>query len=90
MTPKQKFQLAQDTQSIPNSVKTLLGVAADNIERTVPFELWDECVEILMQKLSKKADKGGQPISVFFTAELQAKISNVQASSRYVASVNAE
>ncbi len=89
MTPKENFTEQVDTLCIPNAVCLLLDMTADNIERTVPFELWDECVELLYNKLSSKADKGGQPISVFFTAEILEKLKKVQANSRYVANVNA-
>ncbi len=75
---------------IPKGICKAIEELAGKIETEVPFQLWDECVELLMDKLSGKADKSGQPISVFFTAEVMLKLKKTQKNSRYVADINSD
>lgn len=74
---------------IPSVIKSATKMLADNIERLLPFELWDEATELLHNELRKRADKKHKiPASVLYDAELKHKMELNEQNSRYCAGVN--
>ncbi|MFP4527709.1 MAG: hypothetical protein ACLFQX_04100 [Candidatus Kapaibacterium sp.] len=71
--------------SLPLAIIRVIDQAAVNIAREVPFQLWDECIELLLRRLSLEADKASSaPVSAFLTAEVEEKIHHIQKEARYL------
>ena len=79
----------KDTNPIHKSIRTLIAVLAENISRTHSTELWDECVDELIQTLSTKLNnKQTVPERCKFFGEVAHKVANRQKQDRYTIVIN--
>lgn len=82
---KSKKKDEPDGGLIPQSIVSLMDLLADNMIRTLPIELLDETVEILLRKINKRviAQHGHGLFAAYFLMETREKIINMEGEGQY-------
>ena len=81
--------MAKQEPFIPTIIERKITVLAKEIIATVPPQLFDECVELMIETIAEEADKKIQvPFSSLFRAEVREKINIQMTHSRYIVGIH--